>query len=71
LDSVLPAKTLPLYLGDDVTDEDAFAAIPNGIAVHVGEPSNTCASYWVPDLTAVRDFLSTLLKLRPNAEKGH
>ena len=71
LDSVLPAHTLPLYLGDDVTDEDAFAAIPNGIAVHVGEPSNTCASYWVPDLAGVRNFLSTLLKLRPNAEKGH
>jgi len=71
LDSVLPAQTLPLYIGDDVTDEDAFASIPNGIAIHVGEPSVTCASYWVPDLPAVRNFLSILLELRPNAEKGH
>jgi trehalose-phosphatase len=70
LDSVLPSQTLPLYVGDDISDEDAFAVIPNGIAVHVGEPSHTCAAYWVPDLSAVRDFLSNLLQLRPNAEKG-
>ena len=61
---------LPLYLGDDVTDEDAFAVIPNGIAIHVGEPSQTCAAYWIPDLQAVRDFLLTLLELRPNAKTG-
>ncbi len=70
LDSVLPPGALPLYLGDDVTDEDAFAVIPNGIAIHVGEPSQTCAAYWIPDLQAVRDFLLTLLELRPNAKTG-
>lgn len=35
----------PLYVGDDVTDEDAFRALPpEGLAVLVGDRSDTAAS---------------------------
>jgi trehalose 6-phosphate phosphatase len=34
--SELPAGTIPVYLGDDVTDESAFAALPDGITIRVG-----------------------------------
>ena len=34
----LPAGTLPVYIGDDVTDESAFAALSDGITIRVGLP---------------------------------
>ncbi len=52
---------LPLYLGDDTTDEDAFRAIqPAGIGVHVGDDPDTAAAYALPDQSAVAPFLSWL-----------
>jgi len=37
--------SLLIYLGDDVTDEDAFAALPEGITVKVGNQRPTAAHY--------------------------
>lgn len=34
---------LPIYFGDDISDEDAFAAVERGIGVHVGAPRATRA----------------------------
>jgi trehalose 6-phosphate phosphatase len=34
----LPPGTLPVYIGDDITDESAFAALPRGVTVRVGSP---------------------------------
>ena len=49
-----------LYLGDDVTDEDGFAAIePDGLSVKVGDGA-TVARYRVPDPDGVRDLLTRL-----------
>lgn len=51
-----PART-PLYLGDDVTDEDAFAALDDGaVTVKVGEGA-TRARYRLPDVDAVVAYL--------------
>ena len=52
------ASSLAFFLGDDRTDEDAFAALPDGITVKVGSPGTpTEARYWLPDPDAVRAFL--------------
>lgn len=60
-------KVLPIYIGDDSTDEDAFRAIGNrGITVFVSNNSNqsTAAQYWLKDPDDVLKFLKTLqLKL--------
>lgn len=48
-------------LGDDQTDEDLFAALPeDGIAIHVG-PEKSRARYRLPDSSAARAFLRSLL----------
>jgi trehalose 6-phosphate synthase/phosphatase len=48
-------------LGDDRTDEDLFAALPDGgVAIHVG-PGSSRAEYRVPDVDAARAFLRLLL----------
>jgi trehalose-phosphatase len=56
------AETVPLYLGDDVTDEDAFRAIADrGIGILVaGEPRETAAAYSLRSTEEVRAFLEKL-----------
>jgi trehalose 6-phosphate phosphatase len=57
---------LPLYLGDDVTDEDAFAAAAErgGIGILVAEePRATAARYRLHDPGEVRLFLERLAEL--------
>ncbi len=49
---------LPIYIGDDLTDEDAFAALPEGITVSVGRAaSKTCARYHLEEQERVQEFL--------------
>lgn len=70
LERVLPPCALPIYIGDDATDEDAFFLLADGITIRVGEAAESYAAYSTPDLDAVRNFLSKLGELRSNAEKG-
>jgi trehalose 6-phosphate phosphatase len=53
----------PVSVGDDVTDETAFAAAAGlgGLAVHVGAPRTTAAGFNLPDVQAVRAWLSASL----------
>jgi len=55
-------SVVPLYLGDDVTDEDAFRAIRDrGIGILVAEePRETAAAYSLRDTEEVRVFLERL-----------
>ena len=56
---------LPIYVGDDRTDEDAFRCLQEGIAIHVGDPpGNTCARYYVADPAQVGAFLAWLERHR-------
>jgi trehalose-phosphatase len=64
---VSPSDALPIYIGDDVTDEDAFAAIPQGITIRVGEPAITEAQYSLPDVAAVAQVLQWLDRAKPHA----
>jgi alpha,alpha-trehalase len=54
--------SFPIYIGDDVTDEDAFRAVgKNGLAVVVrGRQGKTRASFALEDPAAVREFLARL-----------
>lgn len=56
-----PGKTIPLYVGDDTTDEDAFEALKNrGVTVHVGGPDRTKARFYVKNTRQVAKILSLL-----------
>jgi trehalose-phosphatase len=48
---------LPIYVGDDAADEEAFAALPEGVTVKVGCAANSLAQYRVEDTERVREFL--------------
>jgi len=58
-----PAHRLAFYLGDDRTDEDAFATLTDGVTVRVGHAqSPTHARYQLADPAAVERFLTWLAK---------
>jgi trehalose 6-phosphate phosphatase len=59
---------LAMYVGDDVTDEDAFLALPDGITVSVGSASHTSARYYLEDQGSLQQFLAWLIGLSPQPE---
>ncbi len=59
LDAMDLDRAVPLYLGDDITDEDAFRVVELGILV-AEEPRETLASYWLRNPDEVRRFLAWL-----------
>jgi trehalose 6-phosphate phosphatase len=62
---------LPIYLGDDFTDEDGFRVIEkygNGITVHIGENNaDSIAKYYLSSPQEVQQFLTNLLE---TAQRG-
>jgi trehalose 6-phosphate phosphatase len=57
----LRSPFLPIYIGDDVTDEPAFALLDHGITVKVGgSDPHTCARYWLASPAEVRGFIERL-----------
>jgi trehalose 6-phosphate phosphatase len=63
--SRLPADTLPIYIGDDISDEGAFAVMPHGLAVHVGARTKTHAQFFLRNPGEVREFLERLENVIP------
>lgn len=61
-DRVGKPKAIAIYLGDDFTDEDAFAVLPNGITVKVGHVEETLAKFHVANPAEVQQFLFWLLE---------
>lgn len=56
---------MPVYLGDDVTDEDAFKALKKrGISIFVGMPNSSYATYYLKDTDEVKGFLRLILDLQ-------
>ena len=60
---------LPIYIGDDETDEDAFKGINDkkGITVRVGEDQKSQAHYYVNNTDEVAKFLETITSLKKGA----
>ena len=56
-----PSPLIVVAMGDDQTDEDLFAALPeDGIGVHVGSRASR-AQYRIANITAARNLLTGLL----------
>lgn len=53
---------LAVYVGDDVTDEDAFLALPEDITVSVGSAQQTAARYYLEDQGSLQQFLGWLIE---------
>ena len=64
-------RRVPVFVGDDLTDEYGFAAVAmmKGWPVKVG-PGATRAQFRLPDVTAVRHWLAQLLR-QPSLHGGH
>jgi len=59
-------QALPMYLGDDLTDEDAFKAVNTlgGISILIGDANQaSAADYYLNSTSEVNSFLAELLKI--------
>lgn len=55
------AKVLPIYIGDDATDEDAFESLKDkGMTIFVGGPKNTKAKFYLKNTEEAAEFLEFL-----------
>ncbi|MBN1622104.1 MAG: trehalose-phosphatase [Endomicrobiales bacterium] len=55
---------LPIYIGDDRTDEDAFEALPDwGVGIYVGQNNKSAAKYKLKSVPEVKKFLQLLSKI--------
>lgn len=58
-------KVLPVYIGDDIIDEDAFKALKkNGLTIFVGNKGVSEANYYLKDTEEVIKFLKQILTLK-------
>jgi trehalose 6-phosphate phosphatase len=50
----------PVFAGDDVTDEAAFAVVNrlDGLSVRIGDPARTAARARLPDVAALHAWLA-------------
>ncbi len=61
------AGATPIFVGDDLTDEDGFRAVKamGGHGVIVGDRRPTLADYALADVKAVKAWLRTFLEAKP------
>ena len=57
-------KIFPVYIGDDVTDEDAFKVLKKkGLTIFVGEKAGSAAQYYLKTTEEVTEFLRLISDL--------
>lgn len=65
-----PRNTVPFYIGDDVTDEDAFRQVEGwGLGIRVGAPENSSRAHWWLAFDQVEEFLMLLNQVFGGGEK--
>jgi trehalose-phosphatase len=58
-------KIMPVYIGDDLTDEDAFKALKGrGVTIFVGKPGSSGADYYLRGTREVAKFLRLISGLK-------
>jgi trehalose-phosphatase len=67
-----PEGTLPVYIGDDLTDEDAFErVVPRGFAIRVGSAApRSLAPYHMDSAREVAEFLQRWATLLPPVRRA-
>lgn len=63
-EKVVGAGALPICVGDDVTDEDLFLALPESVSIKVGPVEKTAADFLLADTRAVYSFLDWLARAK-------
>lgn len=60
-----PGHPVPIFIGDDVTDEDAFRTLSHGVTVHVknGKHAKSAARYYLRDIQEVGKFLHFISRI--------
>lgn len=56
---------LPVYVGDDTTDEDVFKMSQRTITIRVGKKKNSGAKYYIKNQKQINRFLAWLLSVNP------
>lgn len=58
------AERVPVFIGDDRTDEDGFDAVNQrrGISIRVGSSGDTAASFCIATPAALREWLATIVR---------
>jgi trehalose-phosphatase len=65
-------RRIPLFIGDDATDEDVFGALRSkGITIRVGKSTTTKAQYFVKDVKGVVHLLRSIILLRKSRSPRH
>ncbi len=54
------APLIPIYIGDSITDEDAFRVLREGVTVRVGPDPLSAAEFFVPSQSDVVVFLTQM-----------
>lgn len=61
-------RLLPIYVGDDTTDEDAFKRLRNGVTVRVGKKFGSAADYYLKDQGMIDHFLNWIHQITKNSK---
>ena len=59
-------KPAPVFIGDDVTDEDAFRVLRSGITIRVGKSTSSAARYYFSTRSGVDTFLRAVAAATPS-----
>lgn len=62
--SLKEKEVLPIYIGDDISDEDAFKALKKtGMTIFIGKPKESFAQYYLKDTEEVWELLCKISEL--------
>lgn len=56
-----PSSFVPVFVGDDATDEDAFKVLQKGITIRIGKSKESKARYYLKNQPEIKKFLNCLI----------